>query len=85
MFDSEGYFCRNTVFICLCHLKVCIYILCSLQKLQQSRWEYSKNEKLIDLQTVKIDSSTYMYSPSVVQRLFHSDWFRGTRHVSNMK
>ena len=21
-----------------------------------------------------------MYSPSVVQRLFHSDWFRGTRH-----
>jgi hypothetical protein len=22
----------------------------------------------------------FMYSPSVVQRLFHSDWFRGTRH-----
>ena len=21
-----------------------------------------------------------LYSPSVVQRLFHSDWFRGTRH-----
>ena len=30
MFDNEGYFCRNIVLICLCHLKVCIYILCSL-------------------------------------------------------
>jgi hypothetical protein len=25
-------------------------------------------------------ADSYMYSPSVVQRLFHSDWFRGIRH-----
>jgi hypothetical protein len=30
--------------------------------------------------TLDVFADPYMYSPSVVQRLFHSDWFRGTRH-----
>jgi hypothetical protein len=30
--------------------------------------------------TLHVFADSYMYSPSVVQRLFHSDWFRGTRH-----
>jgi hypothetical protein len=29
---------------------------------------------------IRLIADSYMYSPSVVQRLFHSDWFRGTRH-----
>ena len=30
--------------------------------------------------TLDVFADSYMYSPSVVQRLFHSDWFRGNRH-----
>ena len=30
--------------------------------------------------TLDVFADSYMYSPSVVHRLFHSDWFRGTRH-----
>jgi hypothetical protein len=30
--------------------------------------------------TLDVFADSYMYSLSVVQRLFHSDWFRGTRH-----